>query len=50
MLLRAIQDQGWDPDRDVSIITQAPEVAGSALKAGHPELVIAYLKATIGAL
>jgi NitT/TauT family transport system substrate-binding protein len=96
MLLRAIQDQGWDPDRDVSIITQAPEVAGSALKAGqidahadfvpfgelfpfrgiarkiydgsssgvptthgiqvrsdfaekYPELVIAYLKATIEA-
>src|ERR1700749_879571 len=35
MLLRAIQDQGWDPERDVSIITQAPEVAGSALKAGQ---------------
>jgi sulfonate transport system substrate-binding protein len=35
MLLRAIQDQGWDPERDVSVITQAPEVAGSALKAGQ---------------
>jgi NitT/TauT family transport system substrate-binding protein len=35
MLLQAIQDQGWDPERDVSIITQAPEVAGSALKAGQ---------------
>jgi NitT/TauT family transport system substrate-binding protein len=35
MLLQAIQDQGWDPERDVSVITQAPEVAGSALKAGQ---------------
>jgi NitT/TauT family transport system substrate-binding protein len=31
--LRAIKAQGWDPDTDVNIITQAPEVAGSALKA-----------------
>ena len=35
MLLRAIRDQDWDPERDVTIITQAPEVAGSALKAGQ---------------
>jgi NitT/TauT family transport system substrate-binding protein len=35
MLLRAIQDQGWDPDNDVTIITQAPEVAGSALKSNQ---------------
>src|SRR5260370_25157100 len=35
MLLRAIQEQGWDPDTDVNIITQAPEVAGSALKANQ---------------
>ncbi len=34
MLLRAIKAQGWDPDRDVQIITQAPEVAGSALQSG----------------
>lgn len=34
MLLRAIKAQGWNPDSDVNIITQAPEVAGSALKAG----------------
>ncbi|WP_414441871.1 ABC transporter substrate-binding protein [Burkholderia sp. 22PA0106] len=34
MLLRAIRAQGWNPDTDVNIITQAPEVAGSALKAG----------------
>lgn len=33
LLLRAVKAQGWDPERDVSIITQAPEVAGSALKA-----------------
>jgi len=35
MLLRAIQDQGWDPDNDVTIITQAPEVAGSALRSNQ---------------
>jgi NitT/TauT family transport system substrate-binding protein len=35
MLLRAIAAQGWNPDTDVNIITQAPEVAGSALKAGR---------------
>jgi NitT/TauT family transport system substrate-binding protein len=33
MLIRAIQDLGWDPNRDVEIVTQTPEVAGSALKA-----------------
>jgi NitT/TauT family transport system substrate-binding protein len=33
MLLRAVKAQGWNPDTDVNIITQAPEVAGSALKA-----------------
>lgn len=32
MLLRAIKEQGWDPEKDVNIITQAPEVAGSALQ------------------
>jgi NitT/TauT family transport system substrate-binding protein len=35
MLLRAIEDQGWDPEKDVTIITQAPEVAGSALKSNQ---------------
>lgn len=35
MLLRAIQAQGWDPQRDVHITTQAPEIAGSALQAGR---------------
>lgn len=34
MLLRAVAAQGWDPQRDVTIIAQAPEVAGSALQAG----------------
>ncbi|MCA8314801.1 ABC transporter substrate-binding protein [Burkholderia multivorans] len=34
MLLRAVRAQGWNPDTDVNIVTQAPEVAGSALKAG----------------
>lgn len=32
MLLRAVKAQGWDPEKDVNIITQAPEVAGSALQ------------------
>lgn len=32
MLIRAIQDLGWDPNQDVEIVTQTPEVAGSALK------------------
>ncbi|KAF1072115.1 MAG: putative aliphatic sulfonates-binding protein [Pseudomonas citronellolis] len=34
MLLRAVAAQGWDPDKDVTIIAQPPEVAGSALQAG----------------
>src|SRR3954462_10750207 len=34
LLLRAVKAQGWDPERDVTILTQAPEVAGSALQAG----------------
>ena len=33
MLLRAVAQQGWDPAKDVTIITQSPEVAGSALRA-----------------
>lgn len=32
MLLRAAKAQGWDPEKDVNITTQAPEVAGSALQ------------------
>jgi NitT/TauT family transport system substrate-binding protein len=35
MLIRALQDLGWDPNKDVEIVTQTPEVAGSALKAGQ---------------
>jgi len=35
MLLRAIADLGWNPDKDVKIIAQAPEVAGSALQSGQ---------------
>lgn len=35
MLIRAIQSQGWDPNVDVNIIAQTPEVAGSALKANQ---------------
>jgi len=34
MLLRAIEAQGWDVQRDVRIISQAPEVAGPALQTG----------------
>lgn len=33
MLIRAVQDLGWDPNKDLEIVTQTPEVAGSALKA-----------------
>lgn len=33
MLIRAIQDLKLDPNRDFEIVTQTPEVAGSALKA-----------------
>jgi len=32
MLLRAVRAQGWNPETDVNITTQAPEVAGSALQ------------------
>ena len=96
MLIRALQDLNWDPNKDVEIVTQTPEVAGSALKAKqidahadfvpfgelfpfrgfarkiydgsstgvttthgvqvrsdyaaeHPEIVVAYLKATLEA-
>jgi NitT/TauT family transport system substrate-binding protein len=35
MLLRAIKARGWDPDKDVKIIAQAPEVAGSALQSNQ---------------
>lgn len=35
MLIRALQDLGWDPNEDVEIVTQTPEVAGSALKANQ---------------
>lgn len=37
MLLRAVKAQGWDPERDVNITTQAPEVAGSALQSNKIE-------------
>lgn len=32
LLLRAVKAQGWDPEKDVNIVTQSPEVAGSALQ------------------
>src|SRR5690606_38354913 len=37
MLLRAVKAQGLDPEKDVNIITQAPEVAGPALQANKIE-------------
>ncbi|MER8536411.1 ABC transporter substrate-binding protein [Mesorhizobium sp. M1005] len=37
MLLRAAKAQGWDAERDLKIITQAPEVAGAALQANQIE-------------
>ncbi|MGP1614547.1 MAG: ABC transporter substrate-binding protein [Pollutimonas bauzanensis] len=35
MLLRAIQNLDWDPQKDVRIISQAPEIAGSALRSNR---------------
>ena len=35
VLLRAVRDQGWDPENDVRIIAQSPEIAGSALKSNR---------------
>ena len=35
MLLRAVTKLGWDPEKDVKIIAQAPEVAGSALQSNQ---------------
>jgi len=35
MLLRAVAALGWDPEKDVKIIAQAPEVAGSALQSNQ---------------
>ena len=37
MLLRAVEAKGWNPQTDVNIITQAPEVAGPALQANKIE-------------
>ncbi|MFB4391707.1 MULTISPECIES: ABC transporter substrate-binding protein [unclassified Pseudomonas] len=37
MLLRAVAAQGWDPAKDVKIIAQAPEIAGSALRSNRIE-------------
>jgi NitT/TauT family transport system substrate-binding protein len=32
MLLRAIRDLGWDPERDVTLVSQSPEVGGTSLR------------------
>jgi len=32
MLLRAIRDQGWDSEKDVTLISQSPEVGGTSLQ------------------
>jgi NitT/TauT family transport system substrate-binding protein len=37
MLLRAVKAQGWDPEKDINITTQAPEIAGSALQSNKIE-------------
>jgi NitT/TauT family transport system substrate-binding protein len=37
LLLRVVEAQGWTPDKEVKIITQAPEVAGAALQSGQIE-------------
>lgn len=37
LLLRVVESQGWTPDKEVKIITQAPEVAGAALQSGQIE-------------
>ena len=37
MLLRAVAAQGWDPEKDVRIIAQPPEIAGSALRSNRIE-------------
>jgi NitT/TauT family transport system substrate-binding protein len=34
MLLRAIRDLNWDPEKDVSLVSQSPEVGGTSLKSG----------------
>lgn len=33
VLLRAVANQGWDNERDVTLVSQAPDVGGSALQA-----------------
>jgi len=33
MLLRAIAALGWDPERDVNLVSQSPEIGGTSLKA-----------------
>lgn len=35
MVLKALKDQGIDPDKDVELISQAPEVGGSSLRTGQ---------------
>jgi NitT/TauT family transport system substrate-binding protein len=33
MLLRAVEGLGWDPEKDVSLVAQSPEVGGTSLQA-----------------
>lgn len=35
MVLKALKDAGLDPDQDVKLISQAPEVGGSSLRTGQ---------------
>jgi NitT/TauT family transport system substrate-binding protein len=34
MLLRAIAALGWDPEKDVNLVSQSPEVGGTSLRSG----------------
>jgi len=43
MLLRAIKDLGWNPETDVTLVSQSPEIGGTSLKSnkidGHANFV-----------
>ena len=43
MLLRALKDLGWDPEKDVNLVSQSPEIGGTSLKGkkidGHADFV-----------
>ena len=43
MLLRALAEHGLDPEKDVTIIAQMPEVAGAALKSAQVDANAAFV-------